>query len=233
MLLWTEYTDQMNSLIEQIMPTGGFAWGTTWKFATYLDDYSFETMNMPGEDRLVRATIPLRCKATLLGEQELHKTTMQKQLSVKKVSFATPVTKFNVNVIDPPPDTPAPVTEYCVALLGDALKLNCEVPLNTCKSAFAKNAKGTVKLVCPPVAVYCIRGSVSEIVIAIIEVLFLCRQTTNRDTIHSEMVLTYAHSLLCGDYIFLQTHQTLCQQYYKFPFQVLNTLNKYLVLHDE
>jgi hypothetical protein len=104
MLLWTEYTDQMNSLIEQIMPTGGFAWGTTWKFATYLDDYSFETMNMPGEDRLVRATIPLRCKATLLGEQELHKTTMQKQLSVKKVSFATPVTKFNVNVIDPPPD---------------------------------------------------------------------------------------------------------------------------------
>ncbi len=103
MLLWCTYTDQMNSVIEQIMPTGGFAWGTTWKFATYLDDYSFETVNMPGEDRLVRATIPLRTKATLLIEQELHKNTMKKQLSVKKVSFATPVSKFNVNTIDPPP----------------------------------------------------------------------------------------------------------------------------------
>ena len=36
LLLWTEYTEQMNSLIEQIMPTGGFAWGTTWKFPTFI-----------------------------------------------------------------------------------------------------------------------------------------------------------------------------------------------------
>jgi hypothetical protein len=87
LLLWTSYTDQLNGIIEQIMPTGGFAWGTTWKFNTYIDDYSFETMNNIGEDRLVRATLPLRTKATLLLEDELKKSTIQKRFSIKKILF--------------------------------------------------------------------------------------------------------------------------------------------------
>ena len=87
LLLWTSYTEQLNTIIEQIMPTGGFAWGTTWKFNTYIDDYSFETMNNIGEDRLVRATLPLRTKATLLLEDELRKSTIQKSFSVKKILF--------------------------------------------------------------------------------------------------------------------------------------------------
>ena len=69
------------------MPTGGFAWGTTWKFNTQIDDYSFETMNNIGEDRLVRATMPLRTQATLLLENELRASTVQKSFSVKKVLF--------------------------------------------------------------------------------------------------------------------------------------------------
>ena len=58
----------MNSVIEQFMPVGGFAWGTTWKFNTYISDYTFETMNDIGQDRLVRATLPLTTRATLLME---------------------------------------------------------------------------------------------------------------------------------------------------------------------
>ncbi len=102
LLLWTEYTEQMNAVIEQIMPTGGFAWGTTWKFSTYIDDYSFETMNASGEDRIVRATLPLRTKATLLMTDELRKSTMQKQFSVKRVTFANETSAFSVNVNDAP-----------------------------------------------------------------------------------------------------------------------------------
>ena len=45
LLLWTEYTEQMNSLVEQIMPTNGFAYGTTFKFPTYLSDVTFDTTN--------------------------------------------------------------------------------------------------------------------------------------------------------------------------------------------
>ena len=45
LLIWTEYMEQLNSVIEQIMPTAGFAWGETWKFNTFIADYTFETIN--------------------------------------------------------------------------------------------------------------------------------------------------------------------------------------------
>ena len=102
LLLWTEYTEQLNSVIEQIMPTGGFAWGTTWKFPTFISNYTFETVNASGEDRIVRATLPLTTKATLLMTDELRRSTIQKAYSVKKVLFETETEKFDVNVSDKP-----------------------------------------------------------------------------------------------------------------------------------
>jgi hypothetical protein len=104
LLLWCEYTEQMNSVIEQIMPTGGFAWGTTWKFPTFISDYSFETVNASGEDRIVRATLPLTTKATLLMADELRKSTIEKRYSVKRIHFESETEKFDVDVKDSPPD---------------------------------------------------------------------------------------------------------------------------------
>jgi hypothetical protein len=103
LLIWTEYTEQLNTVIEQIMPTGGFAWGTTFKFPTFISDYSFETVNATGEDRIVRATLPLTTKATLLMTDELRRSTIQKQLSIKKVSFNSETETFNTNISDDPP----------------------------------------------------------------------------------------------------------------------------------
>jgi len=104
LLLWTEYTEQMNSIVEQIMPTGGFAWGTTWKFPTIISDYTFETLNASSEDRIVRATLPLLCKATLLMPNELRRSTIQKKYSIKRVSFGNEYESDNTNTNDPPPD---------------------------------------------------------------------------------------------------------------------------------
>tara|TARA_Y100001963_G_C6753182_1_gene435266 strand:+ start:19 stop:969 length:951 start_codon:yes stop_codon:yes gene_type:complete len=104
LFVWTEYTEQMNSLIEQLMPLGGFAWGTTWKFPTMIADYTFDTTQADGEDRIVRATIPLTTKATLLMPFELQKSTIQKNYSVKRVSFKNEVETFDVNVTDSPPN---------------------------------------------------------------------------------------------------------------------------------
>ena len=104
LLLWCEYTEQMNSVIEQIMPTGGFAWGTTWKFPTFISDYSFETVNASGEDRIVRATLPLTTKATLLMSDELRKSTIEKRYSIKRVHFASETEKFDVDVTNAPPE---------------------------------------------------------------------------------------------------------------------------------
>ena len=97
LLLWAEYTEQLNSMIEQIMPTGGFAWGTTWKFPTFIQDYTFETSSGPGEDRIVRATLPLTVKATLLMPYELRRSTLQKRYSVKRIVFGSENEAFNAD----------------------------------------------------------------------------------------------------------------------------------------
>ena len=93
----------MNSLVEQIMPAGGFAWGTTWKFPTVISDYTFETVNTTSEDRIVRATLPLTSRATLLMPSELRKSTIEKRYSIKRISFGNEFETDNTNITDPPP----------------------------------------------------------------------------------------------------------------------------------
>ncbi len=87
LLIWAEYIDQMNDIIEQIMPMNGYAWGTTWKFPTSISDYTFDTVNTTGEDRLVRASMPLTVQATMLRSSELRVANLRKMYSVKKITF--------------------------------------------------------------------------------------------------------------------------------------------------
>jgi glutaredoxin len=92
MMLWCDFTTQMNDLVDQILPYGRFAWGNEEnRFETAIGSISFETVNAVGEDRLVRATIPLTVKATLLSAQETRIETIKKMYSVKKLVFQTVV----------------------------------------------------------------------------------------------------------------------------------------------
>jgi glutaredoxin len=90
LMLWTDFTTQMNELVEQFMPYGGFAWGNEQnKYQTHMRAFNFETLNTVGEDRLVRATTSLTVKGTLLAEQEFKLSTLQKAYSIKRVRFDT------------------------------------------------------------------------------------------------------------------------------------------------
>jgi hypothetical protein len=93
LLLWCDFTTQMNELIDQLLPYNRFAWGNDAnRFTTTMGNISFETVNTVGEDRLVRATIPLTTIAALLSEQEIQQSTLRTMFSVKKVVFDTIVT---------------------------------------------------------------------------------------------------------------------------------------------
>ena len=90
MMLWCDFTTQLNDLVDQILPYGRFSWGNEAnKFPTAFGAISFETVNTIGEDRLVRATIPLTVQGTLLSEQETRISTIKKMYSIKKVTFDT------------------------------------------------------------------------------------------------------------------------------------------------
>ena len=99
MMIWCDFTTQLNDLIDQILPYGRFAWGNDAnKFATTIGSVSFETVNTVGEDRLVRATIPLTVLGTLLSAQESRIETIRKAYSLKKVSFDVVVDIGNLNI---------------------------------------------------------------------------------------------------------------------------------------
>jgi len=88
MMLWCDFTSQLNDLVDQILPYGRFAWGNEAnKFPTTIGQFSFETVNTVGEDRLVRATAPLTVQGTLLSAQETRIATIRKNYSIKKVTF--------------------------------------------------------------------------------------------------------------------------------------------------
>lgn len=99
MMLWCDFTTQMNDLVDQILPYNRFAWGNeSNKFATSMGSVSFETVNTVGEDRLVRSTIPLTVQATLLSGQETRLETIKKMYSVKKVTFDVVVDVGDLNI---------------------------------------------------------------------------------------------------------------------------------------
>jgi hypothetical protein len=93
LMLWCDFTTQMNALVDQILPYGRFSWGNeSNKFPTSIGQFSFETVNTIGEDRLVRASVPLTVQGTLLSAQESRVETLKKMYSVKKLTFDTVVT---------------------------------------------------------------------------------------------------------------------------------------------
>ena len=88
MMLWCDFTPQLTTLVDQLITYNRFSWGNEGnKFPTSMGSVSFETVNTVGEDRLIRATIPLTVNATLLAEQETRLSTIKKAYSIKKVVF--------------------------------------------------------------------------------------------------------------------------------------------------
>jgi len=92
LLIWCNFTDQLNEVTEQILMHARYAWGNDGnRFTTSIGSITYETSNNIGEDRLVRATIPITVYGSLLSGFESRESTLKKQFSVKKVSFNTVV----------------------------------------------------------------------------------------------------------------------------------------------
>lgn len=90
LMMWCDFTTQLNELVDQFMSYSRMAWGNeTNRHVTYYGGVSFETVNTVGEDRLVRATLPITVDGTLLNGQEFRRSTLKKMYSIKKLRFDT------------------------------------------------------------------------------------------------------------------------------------------------
>jgi len=91
-IIWTEYMEQMNRLVEQVSFEDDEYWGERgkYKFRTEIKEYKMDTTLPEIQDRLVRTNFTLNVHAYLLPERMLDKygkvmQTSQKRYSTKKV----------------------------------------------------------------------------------------------------------------------------------------------------
>ena len=87
-MLWTEYVEQMNALIEKINWAAEEYWGDPkrFKFRVYINDYSNTTEVNSGKDRMVRTTFNMTVQAYLLAESFENKMpTTTKTLTQRKI----------------------------------------------------------------------------------------------------------------------------------------------------
>lgn len=87
LIIWTDLQEQMNTLVQGLVPMSGHMWGDYYQFRTVMSTPSFDNVNIPGENRLIKTTVTLTVDGFLRNEYEYNLQTIQKATSVKRVDF--------------------------------------------------------------------------------------------------------------------------------------------------
>ena len=97
-MIWTEYMEQMNKLVEQVSFEDDEYWGERgkYKFRTEIKEYKMDTVLPSVQDRLVRTSFNLNVHAYLLPERMVDKygkimQTTQKRYTTKKIVTFTEI----------------------------------------------------------------------------------------------------------------------------------------------
>jgi len=84
-IVWCDYMEDLNKVVEQIIYFNGGSFGERYKFQIKGESYSFETTNGIGEERIVRSNMTLTTKAYLVPEHKGHVVNAQKAFGTSKV----------------------------------------------------------------------------------------------------------------------------------------------------
>ncbi len=87
LIIWTDLQEQMNVLVQGLIPMSNHMWGDFWKFRTQIQSITHSNVNVPGEDRLIKTTMSLYVDGYLRNEYEYQQQKIQKAFSIKKVRF--------------------------------------------------------------------------------------------------------------------------------------------------
>ncbi len=88
--IWTSYTEQMNTLIEQINYSDGSYWGEPGKFKFRVTVESFDDVSEVGtEERVIKTTFNFGFRGYLLPERFNDEITTKRYLTPKRLVFST------------------------------------------------------------------------------------------------------------------------------------------------
>ena len=88
-IVWCDFMEDLNKVVEQIVYFQGGAIGQRYKFQIKGESYSFDTTNGVGEERIVRSNVTLTAKAYLVPEQTGLKINTQKAFGTSKIVWKT------------------------------------------------------------------------------------------------------------------------------------------------
>jgi len=86
-IVWCDYMEQVNKVVEQIVFFQGRSFGERYKFVIKGDSYSFETIAEMGQDRITKATISLIAKAYIVPEFVGLNNNTKRTISIGKAVF--------------------------------------------------------------------------------------------------------------------------------------------------
>jgi hypothetical protein len=86
-VVWCDYMEQVNKIVEQIVFFQGRSFGDRYKFVIKGDSYGFETISEMGQDRITKASINLTAKAYIVPEYAAVTNNTKRRISVGKVSW--------------------------------------------------------------------------------------------------------------------------------------------------
>ena len=86
-IVWCDYMEQVNKVVEQIVFFQGRSFGERYKFVIKGDSYSFETIAEMGQDRITKATISLVAKAYIVPEFVGLNNNTKRRISKGKAVF--------------------------------------------------------------------------------------------------------------------------------------------------
>lgn len=100
-MIWTNFTEHMNKIVEQFQWAGGEYWGNRegFKFRTNIDSFDKITEMTDNQERLVRTNFTLTTYAYLIPESFDNESTIKKTISTRAV-VTTLETDINKSVGD-------------------------------------------------------------------------------------------------------------------------------------
>ena len=100
-MIWTNFTEHMNKIVEQFQWASGEYWGTRdgFKFRTTIDSFDKITEMTDNQERLVRTNFTLTTYAYLIPESFDNESTIKKSISTRAV-VTTMETDINKSVGD-------------------------------------------------------------------------------------------------------------------------------------
>jgi hypothetical protein len=100
-MIWTNFTEHMNKIVEQFQWAGGEYWGSRegFKFRTNIDSFDKITEMTENQERLVRTNFTLTTYAYLIPESFDNESTIKKSISTRAI-VTTLETDINKSVGD-------------------------------------------------------------------------------------------------------------------------------------